>query len=123
MKVIIAPDKFKGSLTCFDVCEAIEQGLKQAGFTGDIHSFPLADGGDGFSAVLQYYLKTETITCETVDPLNRKMTASYQWSSNDKTAIIEMAVASGIALLETGRAGPNGYINLRHRFAYKGCPG
>lgn len=106
MKVIIAPDKFKGSLSCFDVCEAIEQGLKQAGFTGDIHSFPLADGGDGFSAVLQYYLKTETINCDTVDPLNRKMTASYQWSSKDKTAIVEMAVASGIALLRQNELDP-----------------
>ena len=99
MKIIIAPDKFKGSLTSFEVCDAIRQGLQLAGISGDIHNFPLADGGDGFSAVMQHYLGTETINCVTVDPLNRPMTGHYQWAKKSKTAIVELAVASGIALL------------------------
>lgn len=106
MKIIIAPDKFKGSLTSFEVCAAIEQGLQQLGIDADIFNFPLADGGDGFSPVMQFYQHTETIVCETVDPLNRQMIGTYQWSLKEKTAIIELAVASGIALLKQDELDP-----------------
>ncbi len=106
MKIIIAPDKFKGSLTSLQVCEAIQQGLLQYGYKGSILTFPMADGGDGFSNVLQHYLKTKTIYCKTVDPLNRPMEGHYQWAENDKLAIIELAVASGIALLSQHELNP-----------------
>ena len=106
VKIIIAPDKFKGSLNCFEVCEAIEIGLKQIGISSGIYSFPLADGGDGFSAVMQYYLHTTTINCATIDPLFRSMEGHYQWSPNTRTAIIELAVASGIALVKESELNP-----------------
>ena len=100
MKIIIAPDKFKGSLTSFEVCDAIATGIKQADSSVEIFSFPMADGGDGFASVLQHYYKTETVYCDTVDPLYRKINATYQWNKVSKTAIIEMAVASGLVLLK-----------------------
>lgn len=102
MKIIIAPDKFKGSLTSFEVCDAIARGIKQADSSVEIFSFPMADGGDGFASVLQHYYKTETVYCDTVDPLHRKINATYQWNEATKTAIIEMAVASGLVLLKPG---------------------
>ena len=106
MKIIVAPDKFKGSLTTFEVCEAIAAGIREVDETAEIVSFPMADGGDGFSQVMKYYLQTETIHCVTVDPLGRKMDASYQWSSITKTAIVEMAVASGLVLLTDEERNP-----------------
>ena len=68
--------------------------------------FPMADGGDGFAAVLEYYLKTEPVFCETLDPLGRKIKGSYQWDDSSKTAIVEMAVASGLVLLKEEERNP-----------------
>ncbi|MEJ0103003.1 MAG: glycerate kinase [Bacteroidota bacterium] len=106
MKIIIAPDKFKGSLTAFEVCTAIEAGIKTIDGNRDIFSFPMADGGDGFAAIMQYYLHTETIHCPAVDPLHRPIEASYQWNETTRTAIIEMAVTSGLVLLNDEERNP-----------------
>lgn len=106
MKIIVAPDKFKGSLTSFEACKCIEAGIKQVDENADVHCFPMADGGDGFAAVMQYYLQTQTICCATVDPLNRTIDASYQWDEANKTAIIELASASGLALLKDDERNP-----------------
>jgi glycerate kinase len=99
MKIIVAPDKFKGSLTSFEVCKAIGKGTKRADKSVKLLEFPMADGGDGFAAVMKHYHKTKTVNCDTVDPLGRNLTVSYEWNENEKTAIIEIAVASGLVLL------------------------
>lgn len=106
MKIIIAPDKFKGSLTAFEVCQAVETGIRSMYTQAEILSFPMADGGDGFSSVLKFYLHTETIFCKTVDPLYRPLHATYEWNEQTKTAIIEMAVASGLVLLKENERNP-----------------
>lgn len=80
--------------------------MKQAGYSAETGRFPLADGGDGFASVMQHYLHTQTINCPTVDPLHREMTGIYEWSEASKTAIIELAVASGIALLQPQELSP-----------------
>ncbi len=99
MKIIIAVDKFKGSLTCFEAGEAIAEGIRRADNGAEIFSFPMADGGDGFAAVMQHYLHTTSVACETVDPLGKKIIAGYQWQETTATAIIETAAASGLVLL------------------------
>lgn len=104
--MIIAPDKFKGSLNSFEVCNAIAAGIKQVYPSAEIGEFPMADGGDGFSVVLQYYLHTETVTCKTVDPLGSAIEASYQWDKHTQTAIIEAASASGLVLLKKSEQNP-----------------
>jgi glycerate kinase len=106
MKIIIAPDKFKGSLTAFEVCRSVEAGIKSIDSNIETISFPMADGGDGFASVLQAYLHTETIYCKTADPLGRPVNATYQWNEKTKTAIIEMAVASGLVLLKDNERNP-----------------
>lgn len=106
MKIIIAPDKFKGSLTSFEVCNAISTGIKKCRQSIEIFEFPMADGGDGFAAIMKHYLMTDTIYCDTVDPLGRKITASYQWNKKEGIAIIEMAVASGLVLLAEAERNP-----------------
>lgn len=99
MKILIAPDKFKGSLSAVEVCQALKNGmLTSPDFGGEILARPLADGGDGSLDILQYYLDTETITLTVNDPLMRPIEASYL--KKDKTAYIELAAASGIVLLK-----------------------
>ena len=100
MKVIIAPDKFKGSLTSFEACEAIAAGIRAAGGRMDILQFPMADGGDGFSAVMKHYLHTDTVPCLAEDPLGRPVKASYELK--DEVAIVDVASASGLVLLKEG---------------------
>jgi len=106
MKVIVAPDKFKGSLTSQQVCDAVKAGIQSVFPDTEIYSFPMADGGDGFASVLKYYLQTETVSCKTVDPLFRAITAAYEWNRETKTAIIELAAASGLVLLKEDERDP-----------------
>ena len=106
MRVIIAPDKFKGSLTSFEACQIIAEGFKQANSSATLSLFPMADGGDGFAQVMKYYLGTDTVDCKTVDPLERKINGSYEWNPAKHIAIIEMAVASGLTLLKDEERNP-----------------
>ncbi|WP_282014770.1 glycerate kinase [Marinifilum flexuosum] len=105
-KIIIAPDKFKGSLTGIQFCDAIEKGIRKHVPDIEIEKLPLADGGDGTVEVLQYYLDGEMISLNVNDPLGRKVEASYLYSKIKKTAFIEMAEASGIRLLSNEEANP-----------------
>jgi glycerate kinase len=106
MKIIVAPDKFKGSLSSMQACKAIEAGIRKVFPSAEIVLFPMADGGDGFDEVLQHYLHTNTIDCNTVDPLMRQITASYQYNTSSKIAIIALSAASGLVLLENEKRTP-----------------
>ena len=106
MKIIVAPDKFKGSLTGMAFCDAIERGIRKQTSDIEIVKLPLADGGDGTIEVLNFYLEGEMIAVEVHDPLHRKIKASYLYSEGKKTAYIEMAEASGIRLLKNEEANP-----------------
>ncbi|MGB7394161.1 MAG: glycerate kinase [Pricia sp.] len=100
MKFVIAPDKFKGSLTGFEFCDAVEEGFRMVFKDADILKIPLADGGDGTIEVVGHYLHAETQNRTVNDPLFRAVGASYLFSQDTKTAYIEMAEASGLKLLK-----------------------
>ncbi|NER13277.1 glycerate kinase [Leptobacterium flavescens] len=100
MKIVIAPDKFKGSLSAFEFCDAVESGLSKLNKPLEIVKLPLADGGDGTVDVVNYYLNAEKIQTEVKDPLFRTITSSYLFSNATKSAFIEMAEASGLHLLK-----------------------
>ena len=106
MKIIIAPDKFKGSLTSIAVCIAIEKGLQYAGERVDVEYFPMADGGDGFADVLKYYTNTVTHEIQSVDSLGRGIDSSYELNTRQSTAIIELAACSGLAMLRREERDP-----------------
>tara|TARA_R110002167_G_scaffold86167_4_gene233292 strand:+ start:105 stop:1229 length:1125 start_codon:yes stop_codon:yes gene_type:complete len=99
MKFVIAPDKFKGSLTGFEFCDAVAEGLQMVFKDAEIINKPLADGGDGTMEVAKYYINGEKITIAVSDPLFRPINASYLYSEETKIAYIEMAEASGLKLL------------------------
>jgi glycerate kinase len=104
MKFVIAPDKFKGSLSGIEFCDAVEEGLLKVFPKADILKIPLADGGDGTVDVIKNYIHGTMVTVSVNNPLFKKVDASYLYSEETKTAFIEMAEASGLKLLK-----PNAY--------------
>ncbi|GAB4340227.1 MAG: glycerate kinase [Flammeovirgaceae bacterium] len=107
MNILIAPDKFKDSLTVFEVCEAIEEGLLRANPSSFIvRKTPLADGGDGFLAVMGAYLNLQKREIQVYDPLFRKIHTHYFVSEDKKIAFLEMAKASGLMLLSDNERNP-----------------
>ncbi|MDR3711731.1 MAG: glycerate kinase [Puia sp.] len=99
-RILIAPDKFKGSLPGPAICELIEKGLLSACPGLRITRLPLADGGDGLLDMVLQYRAAETRTAEVRDPLGRPVSARWLLSEQDGTAYIEMAAASGLDLLK-----------------------
>ncbi len=100
MKFVIAPDKFKGSLTGFEFCDAVEEGLRHVFNDAKITKMPLADGGDGTIDVVKHYIQGEKVAITVNDPLFRPISASYLYAAETHIAYIEMAEASGLKLLE-----------------------
>ena len=100
MNILIAPDKFKGSLTAMEVCEAIKSGLTQSDSNLNIICIPMADGGEGTCELLTHYFNGDTISVEVTGPRFKKVIAEYGISKDGSTAFIEMAKASGLQLLK-----------------------
>lgn len=100
MRIILAPDKFKNSLTGLAFCMAVEEGVKAIIPNVEIIKLPLADGGDGTIEVVNYYLRGEEIKINVNNPFFKPVTASYLFAKESKTAFIEMAEASGVKLLQ-----------------------
>jgi glycerate kinase len=99
MNVLIATDKFKDALPAIDICQNLTDGVLKIYPECNIEMLPLADGGEGTLEALQNALGGDFIECEVHNPLFQKIVARYLYISSTKTAIIEMARASGIELL------------------------
>ncbi len=104
MKMLLASDKFKGSLSAREVCQAIEKGLTSAVPPVEVMAHPMADGGDGSLEVLSEHLRLDRIDMLTVDPLGRKISTHYLVSPD--AAFIELASASGLVLLKEEERDP-----------------
>ncbi len=105
MKILIAPDSFKESLEALDVCRAIQSGFSQVFPDADYTLLPMADGGEGTSAVLSYVLGGCWKEVRVHDPLMRPITAKYLLLP-DATAVIEIAQACGLHLLTAAERNP-----------------
>lgn len=102
MKVLVCPNSMKGSLSAIDFANAVVEGLKFSGITV-AEKNPVADGGDGTAEILAHSLNAQFVACKVKDPLGRDIDSGFYLNSN-KIAIIEMASASGLRLLN-----PNEY--------------
>ncbi len=102
MKIVVAPDKFKGSISGKEFCRAVEDGFLRVFPYAEVLKIPLADGGDGTIEVLEEHIPGGKRTIEVMDPLMRRIRASYLYDAGSKTAFVEMAEASGMRLLATG---------------------
>ncbi len=107
MNVLIAPDKFKGSLKASEVARAIGEGIQSSHPEFKIRKFPLADGGEGSAGIIAEVLGAEIHDVKVRDPLRRHITAPFYYSPSSKTAIIEMATASGYELLTVEERNPH----------------
>jgi glycerate 2-kinase len=99
--VLVAPDGFKGTFRATEVAAAIGRGLESAGLRPP-DLCPVADGGHGTMEVLLTALGGETAPARVHDPLGREIDAGFALVEDGGTAIVEMARASGLALLDPG---------------------
>ena len=106
MHILIAPNAFKNSLDATQVAKAIERGLKQSGLECTTECFPIADGGDGTGSLISDRCKGVTVTQQVHDPLGRKIDSRFGLIDNGRTAVIEMADASGMRLLKKDELNP-----------------
>ena len=98
--VLVAPDSFKGTFGAPAVAAAIARGLRREGLDADL--CPVADGGEGTMAVLMAQLGGVIETVRAHDPLGREIDASYAHLGDGRHAIVEVAAASGLALVAPG---------------------
>ncbi|MEX0316085.1 MAG: glycerate kinase [Allomuricauda sp.] len=100
MKFILAPDKYKGSLTGQQFCEIAEKGIRRVFPNTEVVHMPLADGGDGTMEVVKHYLNASKVNVSVKDPLFRDIQSGYLFSKEKNVAFVEMSEASGYKLLE-----------------------
>jgi glycerate kinase len=101
VRLVIAPDKFKGSLDAQGVCRAIAAGWKSVDPGADVDGCPMADGGEGTVAALVVATRGRLVRRRVIGPLaEMRVDAEFGFLGDGKTAVVEMAAASGLALLE-----------------------
>ena len=106
MKILLAPDSFKGSLSAVEFCQIAQQAITEIVPDAQVASLPLSDGGEGFVESFVFAEKAENIRLMVADPVGRKTFANYAWQEDSKTAIIEMAQASGLPKLRPDEKNP-----------------
>jgi len=106
VKIVIAPNAFKGSLTASEAVACIERGLRKALRGLSIVKLPMADGGDGTLLAIVAATGGQSVPCRVTDPLGRRIRSRFGLTGDGRTAVIEMALASGLALLKTLERNP-----------------
>lgn len=106
MKVVIAPDSYKESLTAMEVATAIENGFKEIMPNAEYIKLPMADGGEGTVQSLVDATGGDIVTVEVMGPLGQPVTGFYGLLGDGSTAVIEMAAASGLHLVEPSERNP-----------------
>lgn len=98
MKIVIAPDSFKGSLSSVEVAEAVRKGILSVMPHAEIVSVPLGDGGEGTAEAISSIFGGEKINCQCIDPLGRTIQSEY-FITNDGVAFIDTSSSCGLTLL------------------------
>lgn len=105
MKIVIAPDSFKGSLDAHTVAQCMEEGIRRVLPKARCALLPMADGGEGTAAVMRSILGGRWVRLPVLDPLARPITARYALLK-DGGAVVEMAMASGLTRLSEHERNP-----------------
>ncbi|MDP8218337.1 MAG: glycerate kinase [Candidatus Theseobacter exili] len=106
MRIVIAPNAFKNCLTAVDAAKIIAEGIRQTLPKAELLLTPVSDGGDGLVDIAIHSLSGKKQICSVRDPFGRQVKAAFCYISNKKLAIIEMARASGLALLSQQEYNP-----------------
>ncbi len=97
MRIVVAPDSYKGCLTSAEVAQAMALGVRDAAAGAEVIELPVADGGEGTAEIVAVAIGAERVGCTAVDPLGRRIKTCYYRYGD--TAVIDVAAASGLALL------------------------
>ncbi len=108
MKIVIAPQSFKGSLSALEVASAMDEGVRMAVHDVETAIVPVADGGDGTLETLVESTGGEIRSAVVTGPVGREVTAEWGALGDGETAVIEMARTSGLALLSQSERDPLG---------------
>jgi glycerate kinase len=105
MRILIAPDKFKGALNAREVAENIAKGLRDVP-DADIEIVPMADGGEGTAEAICSARGCSWLQCKANDALGREIDARYGWIASEKLAVMEMSEAAGMKRLQPAELNP-----------------
>lgn len=106
MKIVIAPDSYKESLSALEVACAIEAGFRQVFPDAEYVKIPVADGGEGTVEAMVAATRGRVITVDVTGPLGEPVQAFYGISGDEHTAFIEMAAASGLESVPPAKRNP-----------------
>ncbi len=106
MRILIAPDKFKGALNAREVAENIAKGLRDALPDAKIDIVPMADGGEGTAEAICEARGGSWLKCKAHDPFGREIEARYAWIEDGKLAVTEMSEAAGMRRLSESERDP-----------------
>ena len=106
MKIVIASDSFKGSLSSIEVAESVEKGILDVLPSCNVVKVAVADGGEGTKEALCQTLGGKTVEIPVEDPIGRTINASYVILEDGITAVLEMSAASGLTLLTPSERNP-----------------
>lgn len=106
MKILIAPDSLKGSLTAVEFCHIVAEQIQLVRADIELKLIPLADGGEGTIEAILANSTGQSITIDVQNPLGQRVSASYAILELQQTAVIEMSQASGLPLLENSERNP-----------------
>jgi glycerate kinase len=106
VKILIAPNALKGSLSACEAAEALAAGSRRALPNAELVLLPVADGGDGLARVLGDALQATPQSLPVTGPVGQPVEATWLYSRENRTAIIEMAAAAGLALLDPSKLAP-----------------
>ncbi len=106
MRIVLAPQEFKGILSAIQVCDAMASGVYEIAPDAEIDKVPLADGGPGTVSSLVTALNGDFATSVVEDPFGKPVNARWGRIANGSTAVIEMSAASGLLLLDHNQLDP-----------------
>jgi len=106
VRILIAPDKFKGTLSAREVAENIAAGLREILPDAETEIVPMADGGEGTAEVISSVLGASWVKCKAHDPIGREIEVQYGWVDKSKIAVMEMSEAAGMRRLQTNELNP-----------------
>lgn len=106
MRVVVAIDSFKGSMSSLEAGEAISKGIRNAHMDAEVEIRPLADGGEGTVEALSIGMGGRLINVDVTGPAGKSVNAVYGIVDSSKTAIIEMSQAAGITLVSGDEKNP-----------------
>ena len=122
MKIIVAPQGFKATLSGLEAARAIARGVSAALPDAETVLAPVADGGDGTLNALVDGTGGQVFTSTVTGPLGQPVESQWGVMGDGRTAVIEMALASGIALVPQRRRNPRANDDGRHRRDSQGGP-